>query len=294
MSNITTTSAPEIQKCPFVHDYPDIILGSFIMIASFISYIPQYRKMTKSRSIQGLSHLMIILANLSSFTNFEGTILLDEHYYACCRQNNLTASQCINTFLPVIQMSVPWFSGFIYYFIYTIISEKDQRVSRDQELRIRYSFLAYIIIGPIFTGLLGTILLITTGTLHNHPFVFGTTLNIISSVLCFVMWIPQIIITYRTKSIGSLSLVTLGVQGPGALLVFIYQNIINKNSWSVGVPFLLSGTQIIILLCLGYYYTYGLPQCFRCCRRSGYINIDKVNYNIEPASSISVNIINND
>jgi hypothetical protein len=285
MSNITTTSSPVIENCPLVHGYPDIFLGSFIMIATFISYIPQYHKMTKSRSIQGLSHLMILLGNLSSFANFEGTILLDEHYYTCCRQNNLTASQCINTFLPVIQMSVPWIAGFIYYFIYTIISEKDQLVSREKELRIRYIFLAYIIICPMLIGLLGTILLITTGTLNNHPLVFGTTLNIISAVLCFIMWIPQIIITYRTKGIGSLSLITLGVQGPGSILVFIYQNVINKNSWSVGIPFLFSGIQILILLFLGYYYTYGLPNCFTCCKskKSNYINIDKIDYMGEPA-----------
>lgn len=274
MSNFTTTTpTPVIEDCPVVHEWPDITLGSFLMIATLISYLPQYIKIIRTRSIEGLSHLMLVLANISAFTNFEGTILLDAHYYSCCKQNNLTKAECINTFLPVFHMGVPWLGSFVYYLIYTFISEKDDAISYPQEKRIRYSFLAYLILGPIVTGMIGTMILITTGELTEHPLLFGNILNITSAIICFVMWIPQITKTYREKDIGALSLVTLAIQGPGSILVFIYQDIINKNSWSVGVPFLFSGIQIITLLVMGYYYTYGIPKwCSRKKRQYASLN----------------------
>jgi len=273
--NITTTSAPIIQDCPVVHDWPDITLGSVIMVATVISYFPQYIKMVKTSSIEGLSHIMIILANVSAFANFEGTILLDAHYYGCCQQNNLTKSDCINTFLPVFQMAIPWLGSFVYYLIFVIVCEKDSFASHGKEMRTRYSFLAYLILGPIVTGLVGTILLISSGELNEHPLLFGNLLNIGSSTICFVMWMPQIWKTYQKKEIGSLSLITLAIQGPGSLLIFVYQDILNKNSWSVGVPFLFSGIQILILLVMGYYYTYGIPRCLRCCCcHDGYSSLD--------------------
>lgn len=283
----TTTPIPIIEHCPNPHKWFDITLGSIIMFFTLVSYLPQYYKIIKNKSVDGISHLMIVLSNISAFTNFQGTILLDAYYYKCCQQNDLTKSQCTNTFLPVIQMSVPWICSFIYYIIYVVISDDQPNFYPKDKKIIRYSFIGYLILFPIIIGTLGTIILIATGLLGHHPYLFGNIMNGLSAIVCVFIWLPQIVKTYKDKDIGNLSLITLAIQAPGAILVFVYQDFMNSNSWSVGVPFLLSGIQLCILFAMGYHYTYGSE----CCKSyKGYMNIDlEESYSYDSDSQKNIN-----
>ncbi|KAN0035491.1 hypothetical protein ACTA71_004763 [Dictyostelium dimigraforme] len=77
--------------------------------------------------------------------------------------------------------------------------------------------------------------------------------GIFALVLVFIQWIPQIYTTWVTDEIGSLSLVSVCIQAPGSFLVVFFQ-IEAKQNWSTWVPYLATGIQMIILICICVYY----------------------------------------
>ncbi|KAM9966272.1 hypothetical protein ACTFIR_006477 [Dictyostelium discoideum] len=77
--------------------------------------------------------------------------------------------------------------------------------------------------------------------------------GIFALVLVFLQWIPQIYTTWVTDEIGSLSLVSVCIQAPGSFLV-VYFQIEAKQDWSTWVPYLATGIQMIVLICICVYY----------------------------------------
>jgi len=131
--------------------------------------------------------------------------------------------------------------------------------------KYRYYTKLYIYIMSI-SGFISLILLASYQPENNIIHNLGDVFNIMSAIFCIIQWTPQIYETYKCKGIGSLSLLTLSMQTPGSFIIFVYQYVINKSRFSVGGPFLVSGVQMLILTCMGFYYEYRY-------RREGYFEI---------------------
>ena len=75
--------------------------------------------------------------------------------------------------------------------------------------------------------------------------------NIIASITSVIQWVPQLIETYMSTDISSLSLITLGLNTGGCLLTIIYQCVINGESFLLVLPYLVGALlQLIILVIL--------------------------------------------
>eukprot|EP01129_Flabellula_baltica_P002475 TRINITY_DN12290_c0_g1_i1.p3 TRINITY_DN12290_c0_g1~~TRINITY_DN12290_c0_g1_i1.p3 ORF type:complete len:105 (+),score=5.97 TRINITY_DN12290_c0_g1_i1:526-840(+) len=71
------------------------------------------------------------------------------------------------------------------------------------------------------------------------------------STACIVLqWSPQIWVTFKNKSPGSLSLPMLLIQAPASFLVIYYQAVIHQTPFSTWAPFLIRGLQQFILIAL--------------------------------------------
>eukprot|EP01102_Stenamoeba_stenopodia_P018144 TRINITY_DN6619_c0_g1_i2.p1 TRINITY_DN6619_c0_g1~~TRINITY_DN6619_c0_g1_i2.p1 ORF type:complete len:160 (+),score=26.76 TRINITY_DN6619_c0_g1_i2:241-720(+) len=92
-------------------------------------------------------------------------------------------------------------------------------------------------------------------------------LSVIASVCNIITWLPQIWQTYRLKSPGALSVGMLALQAPGALLVIVFQGILEHKGPQTWAPYVATGTQQTILIAMCLYYMWQE-------RRKGYSLMD--------------------
>ena len=82
----------------------------------------------------------------------------------------------------------------------------------------------------------------------------GQIFNILASILSVAMWIPQLYTSYKIKKEGSLSLIALFIHCIGCILTVIYQVILSKQDFTVGLPYLLGAILelFVIIVCMYY------------------------------------------
>ena len=79
-------------------------------------------------------------------------------------------------------------------------------------------------------------------------------LSILSTILNFCNYLPQIYETYKIKKSGSLSYTAVIFDFIGCIVIFIYMITNNQNNFLLLFPILIVNITIIIQLCLMYYY----------------------------------------
>ena len=235
--------------CHKDNNYLSIVVGTIIILSIVLTYLPQYLKIIRGRTTVGISYLYLLLGNISNFTNFFGSLLLNYGLVDCCTK--ISAGKCINILLPIYQLFTPWLCIFILYIIFLIYDNREN--ARQYKLAF-INFTLFILIFVFILGIIGLMLINHYNRLKKNIHTFGDILNIVSTVTCFLTFFPQILKTYKIKTIGSLSLISLTFQSIGSFIVFIYQFTIVKTSLSIGIPYLVSGILQLSLLSLGTYY----------------------------------------
>lgn len=234
--------------CNELNSVYGIVFGVIIIISIILSYIPQYRKIIKNKTSEGISNYYILLYNITNFTNFYGTLLINFNIVNCCLDVSL--GNCFNLLTPIYQIFTPFLATFILYIIFLIYEPNTNKI-------INKTFIEFILFISIFIvlfGIVGMVFLLKYSEYQENVLVFGNSLNIISMITCVVCLLPQIHKVYKEKSIGTLSTVSLGFQVPGSLIVFIYQFAIIKAPISVGLPYLISFLLQSVLLVQCIYY----------------------------------------
>ena len=235
-------------NCSKENSLTSIGVGAFIISAILLTYFPQYYKIVKNKSTEGISYFFLLLGNLSNFTNFFGSLLLNYQIIDCC--SYISIGKCFNLLLPIYQMFTPWISIYILFIIFLIYDSSDG--NEYKKAFIYFSLFTFF--GVILLGIIGLILIIHFQTMHNHVNLFGNVLNIISTITCIFTYLPQIIKTYKLKKLGNLSLISLAFQAPGSLIVFFYQTLLVHAPMTIGIPYLFSGLLQTTLFILSYYY----------------------------------------
>ena len=175
-----------IEYCNYKNDTKNIIIGSIIITAIVLTYLPQYLKICKDKSTKGISYLYLLLGNISNFTNFFGSLLLNYKLIDCCTHVN--ASHCLNILLPIYQMFTPWLCIFILYTIFLIYDNAEN--IRDYNLAF-INYTLFIIVFVVLIGFVGLGLIIHYQKLKNNIDNFGNFLNIISTITCFFTYVPN-------------------------------------------------------------------------------------------------------
>lgn len=225
-------------------------IGILLIIGLIISFIPQYYKIIKTQSVEGISHWSQGLNNISSFCALFGAFMLDYNIFSSCHNN----IYCGRDMVPFIQLLFIWICLLINYILFIKYYNNTYDYNK-YEARYVYGFFIFYVI--IFLGCvtLTTIVLVANWEKwKSYGVLFGDILNILSSLITAFVWVPQIITTIRLKHIGSLSLISLAIQVPGTLLTFIFQVYISKLSWFIGAPYLVSFIFQLSLLILGIIY----------------------------------------
>lgn len=258
------------EDCPEENSVGSIVLGSVLTVGIFLSYLPQHVAIIRSKTSDGLSLTMILLSNLSALSILLSSVLGEWDLYACCTV--VGAAQCQRILLELYQLLVgfinllPMYAFAIYYHPYGprnidryITSVKHSSVlDAEQSARKRYLFdvivfLSYMVVTVVFI-MVSVLLAQSLGSKSASVKTLLGIMGIISIVSTFLIWLPQIYSVYTHKGGGSLSVLMLLLQAPGALAVVIYQGFLQKAGWGVWVPYMAVFIQEVIILCQIFFY----------------------------------------
>lgn len=219
-------------------------IGFVLIIGTLISYGAQFHKIIINQSITGINIYTIAMGCLSSCCTMYASILL-----------NLSTLKSFEIGLDVSQLIIVCICYYAYIVIYMYyIRHENSRAGtfynqfyqvEDLDRDYRHVFILFCI-SWIILIILGTASIIAPSS---HGLI--NTMYIIATITSVIQWVPQLIETYMSTDISSLSLITLGLNTGGCLLTIIYQCVINGESFLLVLPYLVGALlQLIILVIL--------------------------------------------
>ena len=256
--------------CPQENGVGSIVLGSVLTVGIFLSYIPQHVSIIRARTSEGLSLFMLLLSNLSALSIVLYSVVNEWDLFSCCTVVGF--AQCQRILLELYQLLVgfvnllPMYALAIYYHPsgprnidrFITLSVQTTKLDAERTARRRYLFdlivhLAYMVL-TVSLIMISVIMTQSLGTRSPAVRTLSDMLGIVSIVSTFLIWLPQIYSVYSLKGPGSLSILMLCLQAPGALAVAIYQGALEREGWGVWVPYLAVFIQEVIILGQVLYY----------------------------------------
>lgn len=230
----------------------DIIFGILLGIGSMVSVIPQHVKIFKTKETMGISPFYLFLSNCNQFSGALNALFLKFPQLNACRYVGF--KQCGPSILTLFQLFGLWiftFPIFIWFLIFTPNSKLSPR---------RREWVLSSILFFVFGGFMICMSFAGVGLLHRYGqcgkslIDFGFGLGILSTILTFIQWTPQIYKTYTTKGSGSFSVLMLCIQAPGSLIIVYFLAFVSKESVSTWLSYLAASVQMIVLIVMLVYY----------------------------------------
>lgn len=215
-----------------------VALSIFLFIGSFISYLPQQITILRNKSSEGLSLQTLLMGNIAGLCLLINVVILEWGKYSCCSEVGLWS--CHQHLLPLYQLIF----GLIHMFIIYSLAVAFNPNNIFNEKVVYCSF----VVAMITTLTMAT----TTHFLDPLAQIFGISAAVVT---CF-QWIPQIIEVYQRRSGGSLSLLMLMIQCPGALMVAISFSVVYSEDWSTWINYVFAFSQQLILIIQILYYRF--------------------------------------
>lgn len=219
-------------------------IGLIITVGTMVSCIPQIFKIIKNRTSYGLSSVYVC-------TTLSGSLILFSNYLYLHTADFIGISQLsFGTTMPRMLSFVNIFT--LYMFTMPTMFNTLVFFHRPKETSYKIAALsiAIVIVCDIISGSLYVGLSQGGGTSGMPLKIAGKVYGIIAAGLTLFQYFPQIITTIRVKSSGSLSLILLGLQGPGGLVNSLFLAIGNNDDWTTWVSLMLAAIQQLILLAL--------------------------------------------
>ncbi|EGG16543.1 hypothetical protein DFA_09087 [Cavenderia fasciculata] len=241
-----------------------IALGVGLIIGGVGSTLPQHIKLLKTRRAVGLSYLWLFLGNINQFSAVCNAFMIKYPQIQACYQTSFL--DCAPSMLALIQLFSLWVFTIPIYIMYILFTPNDLKDIEESNVANVQAAKREYKIGIIFFGLLIAFLVVIPivvavlinkyGPCDHASYIFGYGMGILSTVITFIQWSPQIYKTFVSKSVGSLSITMLLIQGPGTVLTIYFLVFVSKESVSTWLSYVSAAFQIFLLLILLFYYKY--------------------------------------
>lgn len=230
----------------------NFVLSILITAGIFISYLPQYHRIWRKRTSEGLLVSFLFLGSCSLIFTFTNIILISSRARYCCRVGALLFFNCLNSQLNLIQIGLQctcavMILGLVLLWTRNSIRQDKAefgRIVRVGQLVAVHALLSLVQIGFAF------------GTHRRVLLKIAQFNGVMLTLLTVIKYVPQIFTTYRLKHPGTLSVGMMCIQTPGGFIftaTLFFTKGLNWSLWmSYFVAALLQGT----LLCLCIYYVY--------------------------------------
>ncbi|KAG7195750.1 uncharacterized protein KQ657_002133 [Scheffersomyces spartinae] len=217
-----------------------------------VSYIPQYIRIWNRRSSEGLSTNFLLLGSSSSLFTLTNIILVSSKARHCCFIGALSVFNCLNSLISLFQIgtqSVCAVLILVFVLIWTGNSVLQDKHEYSRIVKVGYFVLIHAIVSiiQVFVGLMfGGKVLLRLAQLN----------GLMSTLLTFIKYVPQIHTTYKLKHPGTLSIGMMCIQTPGGAIFTATLYFSKGSHWSSWISyffaFLLQGT--LLSLCIYYQY----------------------------------------
>ncbi|KAL7714071.1 PQ loop repeat protein [Entamoeba marina] len=226
-----------------------IVVGIIIIIIATASVLPQYIKFFCKRNSGGISPFFLLIQVINLISLASNMTITNATYMVSCKY--IGTKQCFPALLSWIQAVLGSFVYVPQILLYFIFYPK-----KSEWVLFKFPLLITpIVIGcSILFYCSVPILIFTSGYCGNVTSVFGYTYGIISTICVVLQWMPQIVMTFRRKGAGALSIVMLSITGPGIAIMTCYYIFITKQPFSTWISTAAASAQQLFLLGMLIYY----------------------------------------
>ncbi|KAF9090146.1 hypothetical protein BGX29_002712 [Mortierella sp. GBA35] len=253
---------PQPGQCIPHHSDFELALSIFILVGMVVSYLPQHYRIIHKGTSDGISPWFLLLGCISASSTFLNIVILQWKVIMCCKI--LSLGPCLESTLGIAQLGVQFvmFSlvfilFLIYYPAYKKVSEELDRTTRSKEWTLSL-IIAHVVGGHFFIALLVTIYMLAFVGGPENPWTSGwaSFLGITSVVLATIQYVPQIIRTFKRKSVGALSIPMMLMQTPGAALLTLSLALRPGANWTTWIVYAVTGCLqgTLLIMCIYYHF----------------------------------------
>ncbi|KAJ2316828.1 hypothetical protein GGI00_006922, partial [Coemansia sp. RSA 2681] len=265
--------------CGEVPSSQNTILTALLCVGTFLSYLPQHLKILKRRSSDGISPYFILLGTVGAGSNITNIVLLQFIALQCCTVQ--TYGVCIASLLGIFQVAIQGTMFYVTFVLYMTFfpdqnkyeeltdSAEPQPDSESRPLLLPRSssrgppsvewqtakWVAGAVAVHASICVVMSVLLVTVVGPYAAPTrTWASLLGLFSLCLTCLQFFPQIIKTWRSGSVGALSIPMMLMQTPGGFL-FAYSIAIRPGvNWSSWIStFVAASLQCVLLvICLSF------------------------------------------
>lgn len=230
----------------------NFIFSLLITGGIFVSYLPQYFRIYKKQTSEGLSVSFLLLGSCLSIFTFTNIIMISSRARYCCRIGALTLFNCINSQLNLIQIGLQCTCAIMILVLVIVFTRGSLKQDREEYKRIIHVGRLVLIHGVALV-----IQIIIAFTTNRSVLLSLAQINgLMSTLLTVIKYVPQIVTTYKLKHPGTLSIGMMCIQTPGGFIFTATLFFTKGSHWSSWVSYLvaalLQGT--LLLLCIYYEY----------------------------------------
>lgn len=223
-----------------------------ITLGIVISYLPQYYRIYKKQTSEGLSVNFLLLGSCSSIFTFTNIILISARARYCCRIGALTVFNCISSQLNLVQIGLQCTCG-VMILVFVIMCTKSS-VKQDKEEFKRIIHVAKFVVLHFVLALAQVIVAFSSS--RSVLLGIAQVNGLMLTLLTVIKYVPQIYTTYKLKHPGTLSIGMMCIQTPGGFIFTATLFFTKGSHWSSWVSYfaaaMLQGT--LLLLCIYYEY----------------------------------------
>ncbi|KAI8320870.1 hypothetical protein GQ54DRAFT_262792 [Martensiomyces pterosporus] len=258
--------------CEDVPSSQNTVLTALLCVGTFLSYLPQHIKILNRRSSDGISPYFILLGTVGAGSNITNIALLQFLAMQCCTVQ--TVGACLAGLLGIFQVAIQGAMFYITFILYMLFFPDKNKyehaaaaVADDDssngsatgsaaritlEWRTALWVAGAIVAHTLICILMSTALVTVIGPYAALTRTWASLLGLFSLCLTCLQFIPQIIKTWRSGSVGAISIPMMMMQTPGGF-VFAYSIAIRPGvNWSSWISTFVAATfqGILLIICL--------------------------------------------
>ncbi|KAJ2117947.1 hypothetical protein IW146_000318 [Coemansia sp. RSA 922] len=267
--------------CGEVPSSQNTILTALLCVGTFLSYLPQHLKILKRRSSDGISPYFILLGTVGAGSNITNIILLQFIALQCCTVQ--TYGTCVASLLGIFQVVIQGTMFYITFILYMSFFPEQNKYEEladgaeaegDSESRplllprssgsnrgppsVEWQTAMWVAGAVVLHAgicvLMSVLLVALVGPYAAPTRTWASLLGLFSLCLTCLQFFPQIIKTWRSGSVGALSIPMMLMQTPGGF-VFAYSIAIRPGvNWSSWISTFVAATLqcVLLVICLSF------------------------------------------
>lgn len=239
----------------------NFIFSLIITFGIFVSYLPQYFRIYKKKTSEGLSVNFLFLGSCSLIFTFTNIIMISSRARYCCRVGALSLFNCLNSQLNLLQIGLQCTCAIMILVLVLAITRGSVLQDKEEYARI-------VTVGRwvMFHGIISLIQIVTAFATNRLVLLTLAQINgLLSTLLTIIKYVPQITTTYKLKHPGTLSIGMMCIQTPGGFVftaTLYFTKGLHWSSWvSYFVAALLQGS--LLILCIYYEHFTGYKDLER-------------------------------